>query len=778
MAVKQKESQGEASKDEMKTVETTKDNDAIQSIVEKELSLHSKAAGQPADDEEEEHSSKTHSQRRTIFVRSLPASATTETLTEYFSQSYPIKHATVVVDPKTKQSRGFGFVTFADHEDVPRAIEEFQNSTFDGKKIKIDIAEPRHREKDDTAAVKNDHLAKAKEEREQKRRELAPPKLIIRNLPWTIKEPEDLGLLFRSYGKVKSATLPRKNGHLQGFGFVVLRGKKNAERALEGVNGKEVDGRTLAVDWAVEKKVWEEQQGEAEAEEKKDVEMKDGDDAELSEDSEDGGVHIDNGEDDATSSEGESSGDEDEELDEEEEEDDEDADEAEEEKKEDDREACTIFIRNLPWTATDQTLYEHFKQFGPLRYARVVMDHETERPRGTGFVCFWKPEDCITCLKGAPRKVDVVDPRKDKKAAPLVKHSILEDETSDPSGKYTMEGRVLQVTRAVSKSRAHELEQEGSSRRDARDHDKRRLFLLSEGTISSSSPLYQSLAPSEIKLREDSARQRQQLIKTNPMLHLSLTRLSVRNLPRHIDSKALKQLAREAVVGFAKDVKAGIRQPLSKDEIHRGGEELLEAEKQRKLKGKGIVRQAKVVFESREGSKTDEKTGGGRSRGYGFIEYTTHRSALMGLRWLNGHPITTTVDGKKKTMRLIVEFAIENAQVVQRRMEREKAAREKKPEDDLKDVNGFKKVAAARNDRQGGNNKRKRNDDGRDRGPNAKRGKQNNGKQTNQKIWPKKDSAAAKPKEEGKGEKKEKDNRIAMRNRIIAKKRMARKSRK
>ncbi|KAI5300623.1 RNA recognition motif-containing protein [Ascosphaera pollenicola] len=767
MGVKGKDSRLSAVEKEEKKVETT--DDTTQLIDDKELLLHSKAAGQGEDDEEEEHTSKSHSQRRTIFVRSLPASATTESLTEYFSQSYPLKHATVVVDPKTKQSRGFGFVTFADHEDVPRAIEEFQNSNFDGKKIKIDIAEPRHREKDD-AGVKNEHLAKMKEEREQKRRETAPPKLIIRNLPWTIKEPEDLALLFRSYGKVKTATLPKKNGTLQGFGFIVLRGKKNAEKALEGVNGKEVDGRTLAVDWAVKKKVWEEQQGdqqdEAEAEEKKDVEMKDGDQSNTSEDLEDGGVHIDNGDDDETSSEGESSDGEEEEEEEEEEED--------EEQKEDDRASCTVFIRNLPWTGTDQALYEHFKQFGPLRYARVVLDHETQRPRGTGFVCFWKPEDCFSCLKGAPRKVDVVDPRKDKKSVPL-KHSILEDEATDPSGKYTMEGRVLQVTQAVSKSKAHELEQEGSSRRGAIDHDKRRLFLLSEGTISSSSPLYQTLAPSEIKLREDSARQRQQLVKTNPMLHLSLTRLSVRNLPRHIDSKALKQLAREAVVGFAKDVKAGTRQPLSKDEIHRGGEALMEAEKQRKLKGKGIVRQAKVVFESREGSKTDEKSGGGRSRGYGFIEYTTHRSALMGLRWLNGHPITSTVDGKKKTSRLIVEFAIENAQVVQRRLEREKAAREKKPDEDEGDEKEPRK-AFVRNDRQGGMNKRKRGDDSRDRGRDAKRGKQSN--KPSQKIWPKKGGAASVPKEGEKGEKKEKDNRVAMRNRIIAKKRMARKTRK
>jgi nucleolar protein 4 len=186
-------------------------------------------------------------------------------------------------------------------------------------------------------------------------------------------------------------------------------------------------------------------------------------------------------------------------------------------------------------------------------------------------------------------------------------------------------------------------------------------------------------------MREASAKQRKQLIESNPSLHLSLTRLSVRNLPRSITSKDLKDLARQAVVGFASDVKAGKRQKLSKEETIRGGEEMQAAEAARKKSGKGIVKQAKVVFESTGGSKVSEESGAGRSRGYGFIEYHTHRNALMGLRWLNGHAIDYKVkentgklsreDIQDRKKRLIVEFAIENAQVVMRRKEKEDKAR-------------------------------------------------------------------------------------------------------
>ena len=40
-----------------------------------------------------------------------------------------------------------------------------------------------------------------------------------------------------------------------------------------------------------------------------------------------------------------------------------------------------------------------FRTFGPLRYARITMDHETGRSRGTGFVCFWNVEDADKAIE-------------------------------------------------------------------------------------------------------------------------------------------------------------------------------------------------------------------------------------------------------------------------------------------------------------------------------------------------------------------------------------------
>lgn len=644
--------------------------------------------------------------RRTLFVRSLPAIATSEALTKLFSENYPLKHATVVLDTETKQSKGYGFVTFADAEDAQRAADELNGKIFLGRRMKIEIAQPRSREivategmegkRKSTISAEAAAIKKAREEKMAEAKK--PPKLIIRNLPWSVKTPEQLEELFRKFGKVKHSTLPKVKDKQAGFGFVVMRGRKNAEKALAAINGTTVDGRQLAVDWAVEKEVWEGQPKNAAVE---DADSSDEEDSGVkltdpkkveSENEEDDvanfmknfGSQLESEEEDDEENEDKDECSDDERLDDEDENGfsdvgDEDMSEEEPEEQKPQKtlitdNSTTLFIRNLPFTTLDPDLKEHFSQFGPVRYARVVMDRTTDRPKGTGFVCFFNVEDADACFRGAPRfqPSGANATKKGDASASKSKHSLLQDESADSSGLYTIEGRVLQVSKAVERETAVKLTEAGTNFRTDRDKDKRKLYLLSEGTVASGTPLYDSLASSEIKMREDSAMQRKKLIQNNPTLHLSLTRLSIRNLPRNINSKDLKALAREAVVGFAKDVKSGLRAQLSKEEEARGGDEMREAEKQRKAKGKGIVRQAKIIFEGREGAKVSEDSGAGRSRGYGFVEYSSHRWALMGLRWLNGHAI---VNASGKKQRLIVEFAIENAQVVQRRKEREEKAR-------------------------------------------------------------------------------------------------------
>lgn len=717
--------------------------------------------------------------RHSLFVRSLPASVTKERLIEHFSQSFPLKHATVVLDPTTKISRGFGFVTFTDAEDARLAQAEFNHSILDGRKIKVEPAEARNREVEEhiqgKSVSKNVKGEELRAKRQSQQDETQPPKLIVRNLPWSIKTSEDLTKLFLSYGKVKHAVVPKlpdKNGQA-GFGIVILRGRKNAERALQGVNGKVVDGRPLAVDWAVDKETWQKVKeseikapytGDVQeaAEEASETVLQD--EAAASEPDSDSGAPIVDGEDDVTSDDPVND-----DADLEDENDLLDQDVSDLEDDEDDAniatttkfntENTTVFIRNLPYDTDDETLLEHFKDnFGPVRYARVVYDHETERPRGTAFVCFRHEDDAKTCVKECTKQDTPVNNQPFNKGAP----SILQNENADPTGKYTLGSRLLHVTRALPKVEADTRASEGETARRAKQtSDKRRLYLLSEGTVSPGSSLYGLLSKTELDIRASSAKQRQKLVKSNPNLGLSLTRLSIRNLPRWIDGIALKALAREAIVGFATDVKEGRRQPVSKEELARDGEAGRVAEQQRKAQGKGVVRQAKIVYES---DKTGTKVGegkGGRSRGYGFVEYWGHRSALMGLRWLNGHMVKKPKDIKdddaERGKRLIVEFAIENAQVVQRRDDRERRSKFQRQRDHEKEDG----------DEDAGNgNGKARLGDKRKRGP-----------QDDKKSGKKQETITAKEVVEDPKEQDAK-NKVAARNRIIAQKRMKRRNRK
>ncbi|CRJ97259.1 hypothetical protein BN1723_017078, partial [Verticillium longisporum] len=474
---------------------------------------------------------------RSLFVRSLPPDATSESLADYFSQHFPVKHATVVVDQATKESRGFGFVTLTDAEDALEAKAKLNNELWEGRRITVDLAEARNRDQNSSAPRTATLAPVGKQKKSQAIEEAwVSPKLIIRNLPWSIKTPAQLQALFQSYGKIKFADLPMNNGRLRGFGFVTIRGEKNAENAIKAMNGKGIDGRTIAVDWAVEKEEWDNQQGaEADTEKpaksakkikekpeekpesktektaKKSVKSaqpaSDDADAQLNADLENFMKNTMGNLEDEEDSDEEEESDEDDDEDEGaklEESDEEEESDAEESKTTEQPEAAkkttnndsTVFIRNLPFTTTDEQLKSHFAVFGPVRYARVVMDRATDRPAGTGFVCFFDEADSKACVKNAPRS----------QAAPLVgKHSILQDETADPEGKYTLDGRLLSVAQAVSKDDAGRLAADAGVKRRA--NDKRRLFLLEEGQLDTRSAMYKSLSQAEIMMRDKSRQQ-------------------------------------------------------------------------------------------------------------------------------------------------------------------------------------------------------------------------------------------------------------------------------
>lgn len=72
---------------------------------------------------------------RKIFVGGLHADTTKESLSTYFGQFGEVSESTIMIDPTTDRSRGFGFVTFKDPAVVQFACTPNAEHRIDGKKV-------------------------------------------------------------------------------------------------------------------------------------------------------------------------------------------------------------------------------------------------------------------------------------------------------------------------------------------------------------------------------------------------------------------------------------------------------------------------------------------------------------------------------------------------------------------------------------------------------------------------------------------------------------------
>jgi RNA recognition motif-containing protein len=76
-------------------------------------------------------------------------------------------------------------------------------------------------------------------------------KLFVGNLSFNTTE-NDLQDAFAAFGTVTEANLmmDRMTNRPRGFGFVTMSTPEEAQKAIEGMNGKDVDGRALTVNIA------------------------------------------------------------------------------------------------------------------------------------------------------------------------------------------------------------------------------------------------------------------------------------------------------------------------------------------------------------------------------------------------------------------------------------------------------------------------------------------------------------------------------------------------
>ncbi len=78
-----------------------------------------------------------------IFVAKLNYSTDEDSLRDLFERFGSVDSVKVIMDRETGRSKGFGFVEMTNDDDGLIAIEELNDSDFEGRSIVVKKAEPR-----------------------------------------------------------------------------------------------------------------------------------------------------------------------------------------------------------------------------------------------------------------------------------------------------------------------------------------------------------------------------------------------------------------------------------------------------------------------------------------------------------------------------------------------------------------------------------------------------------------------------------------------------------
>ena len=73
---------------------------------------------------------------KTIYIGNLPFSTTEDTVRELFSEHGGVHSMKLIVDRKTKRSRGFGYVEM-DDEPAANAIEALDGLDFEQRSLRV-----------------------------------------------------------------------------------------------------------------------------------------------------------------------------------------------------------------------------------------------------------------------------------------------------------------------------------------------------------------------------------------------------------------------------------------------------------------------------------------------------------------------------------------------------------------------------------------------------------------------------------------------------------------
>jgi len=264
-----------------------------------------------------------------VFIKNLDKSIDNKAMYDTFSAFGNILSCKVAQDPDG-DSKGYGFVHFETEEAAMNAIQKVNGMLLNDKKVFVGRFVPR-------------------KEREKELGEKAKKftNVYIKNFGDDLSE-EKLTEIFSKFGKITSFKVmsDEGTGRNKGFGFVSFEDSESAEKAVDDLNGTEMNGKTLFVGRAQKK-------AERQQELKKKFEQ-----LKLERLNRYQGVNL--------------------------------------------------YVKNLDDSIDDERLRKEFTPYGTITSARVMC--EDGRSKGFGFVCFSSPEEATKAVTEMNGRIIVAKP--------------------------------------------------------------------------------------------------------------------------------------------------------------------------------------------------------------------------------------------------------------------------------------------------------------------------------------------------------------------------------
>ncbi|KAI8979402.1 hypothetical protein BDF20DRAFT_803135, partial [Mycotypha africana] len=174
----------------------------------------------------------------TVWCGGLNWEATVEQIKEHFAQCGEIVDVRLRMDNATGKNKGFCHVDFATKEGQEAALA-LSNTEFLGRTIRLDSADGNNRQrtkKDENYGPRTN-------------------KVFCANLNRDFDEESHRNSLnehFGKFGKIVDIRIPydRESGAMKGIAYIEFENPDQAEAAVTGMNGVEVNGRPLRTDYS------------------------------------------------------------------------------------------------------------------------------------------------------------------------------------------------------------------------------------------------------------------------------------------------------------------------------------------------------------------------------------------------------------------------------------------------------------------------------------------------------------------------------------------------